>query len=193
MIKIAIIQKLPSGKYRLYSKKKGLDGKRKNLGIYDSLQGAKDREKQVQYFKHQADDGLADDKETKMLSDLSDIAAYLEKAGFIDKADKVYMAMNLIDGSLSQDADDIHTLPGVQMNTENQGYVGGDGVGGGYSGLHAPMVGQPADDEMDNVDQIASSNGLWGNTVTENGGAGQFNVLNDSYFYRMPGSVEDNI
>jgi len=40
------IRKLPSGKYRLYSKTG------KNLGTYDSKKGAEEREKQVQYFKH---------------------------------------------------------------------------------------------------------------------------------------------
>ena len=39
-------------KWCLYSKKKGKDGKRKNLGCYSSKKGAQDREKQVQYFKH---------------------------------------------------------------------------------------------------------------------------------------------
>lgn len=39
-------------KYCLKSKKKGKDGKRKNLGCYDTKEGAKKREKQVQYFKH---------------------------------------------------------------------------------------------------------------------------------------------
>lgn len=42
-----VIRKLPSGKYRLYSK----DGK-KNLGTYDTKAGAEKRERQVQYFKH---------------------------------------------------------------------------------------------------------------------------------------------
>jgi hypothetical protein len=47
-----IIKKLPNGKYRLYSKKKAKDGKRKNLGTYDTKEDAKKREKQVQYFKY---------------------------------------------------------------------------------------------------------------------------------------------
>jgi hypothetical protein len=104
--KTAIIKKLKSGKYRLYSRKKDKSGKRRNLGTYDSLEAAKKREKAVQYFKHQADDGLADDKESRVLKDLSDIATYLEKAGFVDKADKVYAAMSAIDGSLEDDDDD---------------------------------------------------------------------------------------
>jgi hypothetical protein len=45
------IRKVDS-KWCLYSKKKGKDGKRKNLGCYSSKKGAQDREKQVQYFKH---------------------------------------------------------------------------------------------------------------------------------------------
>jgi hypothetical protein len=47
-----VIRKLKSGKYRLYSKKKGAStGKRKNLGTFNSLQAAKKHERQVQYFK----------------------------------------------------------------------------------------------------------------------------------------------
>ena len=98
MIKTAIIKKLKDGKYRLYSKKKGPDGKRRNLGTYGSLSEVKKREKAIQYFKHNADDGKGDDKTTKMVQDLSDIATYLEEAGFIDKADKVYAVMSAIDG-----------------------------------------------------------------------------------------------
>lgn len=41
------------GKYCLVSKKKDKSGKRRNLGCYDSLEGAKNRERQVQFFKHQ--------------------------------------------------------------------------------------------------------------------------------------------
>jgi hypothetical protein len=36
------------GKYRLVSKKSG-----KNLGTYDSKEGAVQREREVEYFKHQ--------------------------------------------------------------------------------------------------------------------------------------------
>ena len=39
-------------KFCLYSKKKGKDGERKNLGCYPSKKAAKERERQVQYFKH---------------------------------------------------------------------------------------------------------------------------------------------
>ncbi len=60
--KHSIIRKLGPNKYRLYSKKKDKSGKRRNLGTYDSLEGAKQREREVQYFKHQADDGKTDGK-----------------------------------------------------------------------------------------------------------------------------------
>ena len=41
------------GKYCLYSKKKNpKTGKRRNLGCYGSKSGAKQREREVQYFKH---------------------------------------------------------------------------------------------------------------------------------------------
>ena len=41
------------GKYCLFSKKKNpKTGKRRNLGCYGSKSGAKQREREVQYFKH---------------------------------------------------------------------------------------------------------------------------------------------
>lgn len=50
----AHIVKLPSGKYRLYSKQKGADGKRKNLGTYATLEEAKQREREVDYYKQRS-------------------------------------------------------------------------------------------------------------------------------------------
>ena len=88
----------------------------------------------------------------------------------------------------NQDAIDPYPIPGDQLNIENQGYIGGDGVGGGYSGLHAPMVGQPSDD-MDNVDMVAGSNGIIGNSVLQNAG---FSGLSDAYFYQTYGNLEGN-
>jgi len=47
-----VIRKLPSGKYRLYSRK--IDprtGKRRNLGTFSSLAAAKRHERAVQFFK----------------------------------------------------------------------------------------------------------------------------------------------
>lgn len=194
MLKVAIIQKLKSGKYRLYSKKKGPDGNRRNLGTFDSLEGAKKREKEVQFFKHHADDGESNDRATQMLKDLSDIAIYLEDAGFVDEANKVYETMNAIDGSLEQNIVDPYPIPDAQMNTANQGYEGGESpIGGGnYSGLSVGegMRTEDGKDEQNTVDMVASSNGLMGNTVTDNGAAGQFNVLNDAYFYSNIGNME---
>jgi len=47
-----MIRKLPSGGYRLYSRKKDpKTGKRKNLGTFSSLAAAKKHEKAVQFFK----------------------------------------------------------------------------------------------------------------------------------------------
>jgi hypothetical protein len=49
-----MIRKLPSGKYRLYSRK--IDprtGKRRNLGTFSSLAAAKRHERAIQYFKRQ--------------------------------------------------------------------------------------------------------------------------------------------
>jgi hypothetical protein len=47
----AIIRKLKSGEYRLYSRKKEEDGKRKNLGTFASREAAEKHEREVQYFK----------------------------------------------------------------------------------------------------------------------------------------------
>jgi hypothetical protein len=47
-----MIRKLPSGAYRLYSRKKDpKTGKRKNLGTFKSLAAAKKHERAVQFFK----------------------------------------------------------------------------------------------------------------------------------------------
>ena len=48
-----MIQKLSSGKYRLYSRKRNLEtGKRRNLGTFDTRTAAERHERAVQYFKH---------------------------------------------------------------------------------------------------------------------------------------------
>lgn len=46
-----MIRKLKSGEYRLYSRKKGEDGKRRNLGTFSSRAAAEKHEREVQYFK----------------------------------------------------------------------------------------------------------------------------------------------
>jgi hypothetical protein len=49
---VAMIRKLPSGGYRLYSRKKDpRTGKRRNLGTFRTKAAAEKHEKQVQYFK----------------------------------------------------------------------------------------------------------------------------------------------
>jgi len=48
----AMIRKLKSGEYRLYSRKKDASaGKRRNLGTFSTLEKAKKHEREVQYFK----------------------------------------------------------------------------------------------------------------------------------------------
>ena len=48
----AMIRKLKSGQYRLYSQKKDpKTGKRKNLGTFDTRAAAEKHERAVQYFK----------------------------------------------------------------------------------------------------------------------------------------------
>ena len=47
-----MIRKLKSGKYRLYTKAKSAkDGKRRNLGTFDSLEAARKHEREIHYFK----------------------------------------------------------------------------------------------------------------------------------------------
>jgi hypothetical protein len=48
----AMIRKLKSGEYRLYSRKTDPDtGKRKNLGTFGTREAAEKHERDVQYFK----------------------------------------------------------------------------------------------------------------------------------------------
>ena len=48
----SVIRKLPSGKYRLYSRKKNAaTGTRRNLGTFATLAAARARERAVQFFK----------------------------------------------------------------------------------------------------------------------------------------------
>ena len=48
----AMIRKLSSGKYRLYSRKKNpKTGRRRNLGTFSSRAAAEKHERAVQYFK----------------------------------------------------------------------------------------------------------------------------------------------
>jgi len=48
----SMIRKLASGEYRLYSRKLNPStGKRRNLGTFKSLAGARKHEREVQYFK----------------------------------------------------------------------------------------------------------------------------------------------
>jgi hypothetical protein len=49
---VAMIRKLPSGKYRLYSRKVNpKTGRRRNLGTFASRAAAEKHERAVQYFK----------------------------------------------------------------------------------------------------------------------------------------------
>ena len=50
---IVMIRKLPSGKFRLYSRKKNpKTGKRRNLGTFGSRKAAEQHERAVQFYKH---------------------------------------------------------------------------------------------------------------------------------------------
>ncbi len=47
-----MIRKLPSGKFRLYSRKKNAKtGKRRNLGTFSTRKAAEQHERAVQFFK----------------------------------------------------------------------------------------------------------------------------------------------
>jgi len=48
-----VIRKLPSGQYRIYSRKKDpRTGRRRNLGTFKSRAAAERHERAVQFFKH---------------------------------------------------------------------------------------------------------------------------------------------
>jgi hypothetical protein len=48
-----MIRKLKSGEYRIYSIKiNPKTKKRRNLGTFDSIEEAKNHEREIQYFKH---------------------------------------------------------------------------------------------------------------------------------------------
>jgi len=50
-----MIRKLPSGQYRLYSRKKNpKTGRRRNLGTFKTRAAAMKHEREVQGFKHRA-------------------------------------------------------------------------------------------------------------------------------------------
>jgi hypothetical protein len=138
LIKTSIIKRLPDGRYRLYSRKKDIKTKkRRNLGTYDSLSGAKKREQQISFFKHHSDDGATDDFQTKTLSRLSNIATYLEEAGYIDSASKIYAAMDAVDGDLTEDC-----VVDMFVNTDEQMNIGGgEGFVSGSPGQGAPSFG----------------------------------------------------
>jgi hypothetical protein len=47
-----MIRKLPSGEYRLYSRKADpRTGKRRNLGTFETRAGAEQHEREIQFFK----------------------------------------------------------------------------------------------------------------------------------------------
>jgi len=51
---IAMIRKLKSGQYRLFSSKKNpKTGKRRNLGTFKTRSAAEKHEREIQYFKRQ--------------------------------------------------------------------------------------------------------------------------------------------
>ncbi len=71
LIKIAVIRKLPNGKYRILSEKG------KNLGTYNSKPEAKKRLKQIEFFKYlaeQKDKNKSEDNEGIDLSDVKEFA-----------------------------------------------------------------------------------------------------------------------
>lgn len=48
-----MIRKLKTGKYRIYSRSiNPKTGKRRNLGTFDTLEAAKQHEREIQYFKY---------------------------------------------------------------------------------------------------------------------------------------------
>jgi hypothetical protein len=48
---VVMIRQISGGKYRLYSRKTNAQGKRRNLGTFDSRTAAEKHEREIQYFK----------------------------------------------------------------------------------------------------------------------------------------------
>jgi len=72
-----------------------------------------------------------------MLKRLIKLANRLDQLGFYAEASELD---EIIREAVPQDS-----VSDIERNTDNMGYMGGDAVGGGYSGLSAP-TGQPAED-----------------------------------------------
>jgi hypothetical protein len=53
-VEAAMIRKLRSGEYRLYSRKPDRTGKRRNLGTFKTRSAAEQHERAIQYFKRHA-------------------------------------------------------------------------------------------------------------------------------------------
>lgn len=135
LIKTAIIKKLKDGKYRLYSRKKDKSGKRRNLGTFPSLAAVKKHERAIQFFKHHSDDGMIDDFQDKTLKRLSDIGEFLEEAGFIDSAKKIYDAMDCVDPSLKELDNEDYIIDMSSGISDLERNIGGPrGEPGPYSG-----------------------------------------------------------
>lgn len=176
-----------------------------------------------------------------MNNDLKDIEKYLRESGFIDKADKIKVIMDNIDGNFAS----IGSGSGFGVD---EGQPADDGGGYNYfedlykmkvaeseslkahiyelqdrvnkykylleqsNDIHSVSLRKNKDhtdspisqrelipgskdwnkDEQNNVDMAAMSNGIVENSVTQHGGFGGLS-LSDSYFYRQPGSIEDNL
>jgi hypothetical protein len=74
LTKTAYIRKLPNGKYRVYSEKG------KNMGTFDSEKAAKKHLGEIEFFKHKADDNMANEQAT-----YSSIVRKLRKEGDEEK------------------------------------------------------------------------------------------------------------
>lgn len=90
MIKESKIRKLPSGKWRVLSKKN------KNLGTYDTKEEAVHRLRQVEYFKH---------KKSEILQPLVKLAKDFREANEHKLANKVLLAIAAITGNENTHAD----------------------------------------------------------------------------------------
>ena len=210
MIKTSIIKKLPSGKYRLYSRKKNpKTGKRRLLGESDTLDGIKKREKQVQFFKQHAEDQHSDDPNIKTLDDLEQTAEFLESAGYIDEAQVLWDVMSDLDQSLEDDA--LDQIPDNQLNIENEGNIQTSynlySMPGPITVAFLKQLVKTANEfdarglveeaneldelleelikeyEQNNVDMLAGVNGLVGSSATDNQNVSMFQGFSDSYMY----------
>lgn len=206
-----MIKKLPSGKYRLYSRKKDKNGKRKNLGTFDTLEKAKKHEQEIQYFKHTAshdikslekivDDlkGEGDDESAKQIEEYLEA---IKKTNYTPNVipdnqmnssgpDNIYSGQIMSSPSWSADYAIASAVKIMEKFANDPDFYKNKDSDKIYDNMLDLL--QYAIDmfEQDNIDGVVGANGTMGNSVVENQNSGSFQGLSDAYFYSGSGSSD---